>query len=48
MTICYLGMKYVYQVLASIITFAVDVHPDNRRTNERPMYHAACKDEYRL
>ena len=34
------------EVVANIITIAVD-HPDTvRGTNERPVYHAACKDEY--
>ena len=31
-----------------VTTVAVDLHPDNlRRTNERPVYQAACKYEYR-
>ena len=32
------------RVVANIIATAVDVRPVNiRRTNERPVYHAACK-----
>ena len=32
-----------------LLQFVVDVHPHNiRKTNERPVYHAACKDEYRI